>query len=107
MRNFLSALAAIAAVASPTAAIAQDATVTVRISLADLDLSTSEGRAAAEARLDAKLRDACTSQTKARYRYGRDIVDEACFADARSAALAQVERIAADNQRIGREVAAN
>lgn len=108
MRLLLSTLALTAAVTAPVAAApAGEETVTVRVEIADIDLATTEGRAALEARVDAKLRAACTVESNSRYSYGRDIVDQKCVADARTEALAQAGRIAASRTRGGREVAAN
>lgn len=106
MRLFLSAVALAAAVATPAIA-AGDQTVTVRVNYADIDLASAEGRAALEARVDSKLREACTVESNSRYGYGRDIVDEKCVAEARTAALAEVERLAAAERRAGGQVAAN
>ena len=106
MRLFLSAVALAAAVATPAIA-AGDKTVTVRVNYADIDLASAEGRAALEARVDTKLREACTVESNSRYGYGRDIVDEKCVAEARTAALAEVERLAAAERRAGGQVAAN
>ncbi len=107
--RFILPLAAIAAVAAPVSAAGSlaDDIVTVRIAYGDIDLSTSEGRAALEQRVDAQLRKACTIESNSRYGYGRDIVDQKCVADARKAALAEAERIAASRSRAGGLVAAN
>lgn len=101
----LIALAAIAApaVASPSA----EETVTVRIAYGDVDVTSTEGRAALEARIDAKLRKACTIDGAARYTHGRSTIDDKCVAEGRTAALAEVERVAATEARSGRAVAAN
>ena len=107
--RFTLPIIALAALASPLAAAPQasEETVTVRISYADIDLSKAEDRAALEARIEAKLRKACTLDGTARYAYGRAIVDEKCLADARSAALAEVDQAVAAKTRGGRELAAN
>ena len=89
------------------AAPSADDTVTVRISYGDVDVTTAEGRAALEARINAKLRKACTVEGSARYTYGRASADSKCVADARTAALAEVERVAALQARNGRAIAAN
>ena len=102
------ALALALATAVTPAAFAADVaeeTVTVRVDIADLDLASAADRAALEARVEARLREACT--TSSRYSFGRDIVDEKCIADARSEALAQVERIAARDARSAGAVSAN
>ena len=102
------ALALALVTAATPAAFAADVaeeTVTVRVDIADLDLSSADDRAVLEARVEAELREACT--TSSRYSFGRDILDEKCLADARSAALAQVERIAASDARSGGAVSAN
>ncbi len=102
--RFTLPLIALAALAAP--AVAED-TVTVRVGYADIDVTTIEGRAALEARIDAKLRKACTVEGASRYIYGRPAVDSKCVADARAAALAEVERVASLQTRNGRSVAAN
>lgn len=95
---------ALAAIAAPVSA---DDTVTVRIAYGDVDVTTAEGRNAIEARIDAKLRRACTIKSAGRYIYGRAAVDSKCVADARTVALAEVERLASAEARNGRSVAAN
>ena len=99
--RFILPLIALAA-AAPLAA----ETVAVRVAYGDVDVTSAEGRAALEARIDAKLRQACALKA-ARYTFGRTIVDEKCVADARVAALAEVERVAAAEARAGRAIAAN
>jgi UrcA family protein len=107
MRNTLSLIALAALAAAPAvAAPAADKSRTVRIAYADIDVTTVEGRAAIEARIDAKLRKACTFEAS-RYTYGRPVVDDQCVADARATALTEVERVAALKARSGRSVAAN
>lgn len=106
--RFVLPLIALAAVAAPVvAASAAEGTVTVRIAYDDVDVTSAEGRAALEARIDAKLRKACTTEGATRYFHGRPTVDDKCIADAKVAALAEVERIAALEARSGRAVAAN
>jgi UrcA family protein len=106
--RFALPLIALAAVATPVlAAPAADQTVTVRIAYGDVDVTSAEGRAALEARIDAKLRKACTVEAAARYTHGRTVIDDKCVADAKVAALAEVERVAAAEARSGRAVAAN
>jgi UrcA family protein len=107
--RFALPLIALAAVAAPVLAAPQvDAeTVTVRIAYGDIDLTSAEGRAALEARIDAKLRKACTVEGIARYSSGRTVRDDSCVTEARAAALAEVERVAAAEARSGRAVAAN
>ncbi|QDH33771.1 UrcA family protein [Porphyrobacter sp. YT40] len=102
--RFTLPLIALAAVAAPAVA---DDTVTVRVDYADVDVTTAEGRAALEARIDAKLRKACTIESAARYTYGRPAVDSKCVTEARATALAEVERVASLQTRKGRSVAAN
>ncbi len=97
------ATAAIPAIAAPTG----DETVTVRIAYGDVDVTTAEGRAVLEARIESRLRTACTLEAAARYTHSRAAIDDKCLADARTAALAEVERVAALEQRSGRTVAAN
>ncbi|MDC8755526.1 UrcA family protein [Erythrobacter sp. sf7] len=107
--RFTLPLIALAAVATPVLAAPQagEQTVTLRVAYGDVDVTSEEGRAALEARIDAKLRQACKLEGAARYAYGRTVVDEKCVAEARTAALAEVERVAAAEARRGREVAAN
>lgn len=106
--RFTLPLIALAAIAAPAfAAPAGEETVTVRIAYGDVDVTSAEGRAALEARIEAKLRKACTVEAASRYAYGRTAIDNKCVADARVAALAEVERVAALEARGGRAVAAN
>lgn len=106
MRNTLSLIALAALAATPLSAAAAEDTRTVRIAYGDVDVTTAEGRAALEARIDAKLRKACTFEAS-RYTFGIAKVDEKCLADARTVALTEVERVAAIQARSGRTVAAN
>lgn len=103
--RFILPLIALAAVATP--AIAAEQVVTVRIAYGDVDVATPEGRAAIEARIDTKLRKACAVEGAARYTHGRAALDSKCVAEARTAALAEVERVAMLNARSGGSVAAN
>lgn len=103
--RFLLPLIALAAVAAP--AVAADDVVTVRIAYGDVDVTTPEGRAAIEARIDARLRKACTLESTARYTSGRTVVDGKCVTEARAAALAEVERVAMRDGRSAGTVAAN
>jgi UrcA family protein len=107
MRFALPLLVLAAAAAPALAAPAAGDRVTVRIAYGDVDVTSPEGRAAIEARIDAKLRKVCAIENAARYGYGRPVVDEKCLADAKLAALAEVERVAALEARRGRAVAAN
>jgi UrcA family protein len=100
--RFILPLIALAA-AAPLAA----ETITLRVGYGDVDVTSTEGRAAIEARIDAKLRQACKLEGAGRYTFGRSVIDEKCVADARVAALAEVERVAANEARAGRAVAAN
>lgn len=104
--RFTLPLIALAVLAAPAAAAA-DETVTVRIGYGDVDVTTAEGRAALEARIDAKLRKACTVEAATRYTYGRAPIDAKCIADARTTAMAEVERLASAQTSNGRSVAAN
>ena len=106
MRLTLSLIALAALAAAPVSAANAEKTRTVRIAYGDVDVTTAEGRAAIEARIDAKLRKACSSEAS-RYAYGRPVVDSRCVVEARAAALTEVERVAADQTRSGRTVAAN
>lgn len=103
--RFIFPLIALAAVATP--AIAAEEVVTVRIAYGDVDVTTPEGRAAIEARIDTHLRKACAVEGAARYAHGRTPVDSKCVVEARTAALAEVERVAMLNARSGGSVAAN
>lgn len=106
MRHTLSLIALAALASAPVSAASADKTRTVKIAYGDVDVTTPEGRAAIEARIDAKLRKACSSEAS-RYTYGRPVVDSQCVIDARAVALTEVERVAADQTRGGRTVAAN
>jgi UrcA family protein len=101
---FAFAIAATPVLAAPQAA---EQTVTVRIAYGDVDVASAEGRAVIEARIDAKLRKACAADTATRYTHGRATIDDKCVADAKVAALAEVERVAAAEGRSGRAIAAN
>jgi UrcA family protein len=103
--RFTLPLIALAALAAP--AVSANETVEVRIAYGDVDVTTPEGRAAIEARIAAKARKACAVPAASRYTYGRPALDSQCIADARNAALAEVERIAAAKAGAGRAVAAN
>ena len=104
MRKFLP-LIAFAALCAPALATAE--TVTVRIAYGDVDVTSAAGRSTLEARIEAQLRKACAIPGAARYTHGRTAVDSKCVAEARTAALAEVERVAAAEARSGRSVAAN
>jgi UrcA family protein len=106
--RFTLPLLALAGIAAPAvAAPAAEDTVTVRVAYGDVDVTTAEGRAAIEARIEAKLRKACTVEGAGRYTYGRAVVDSQCVAEGRAAAMAEVERVASLQSRSGRSVAAN
>jgi UrcA family protein len=102
--RFILPLIALAELAAPAAA---EQVVTVKIGYGDVDVTTAEGRAALEARINARLKRACATPAAARYTHTGKAVDRKCIADARVAALAEVERVAALQQRSGRQVAAN
>lgn len=108
MRTILSMIA-LATITVPALAAAQpvEDVVTVRINTADIDVTTREGRAELEARIDSKLRAACTITKSSRYGYGRPVRDEACITKARADALAQAESLAKSQRSGGRQVAAN
>jgi len=106
--RFTLPLIALAALAAPAVAAPVGAdTITVKIAYGDVDVTTAEGRAALETRIEARLKKACTLEAASRYTHTRKAVDSQCVADARTAALAEVERVAALPSRSGREVAAN
>lgn len=108
MRIAILPLAALALLSAPAiAGTTADDTVTVRIGYGDVDVTSAEGRAALEARIDSQVRKACTIEGVSRYAYGRSAVDSKCVAEARIAALAEVERVAALEARNGRAIAAN
>ncbi len=104
--RFTLPLLAIVAIATPAVAAA-DEVVTVRITTADLNLNTQEGRKALDARINAKLRKACEVESASRYSYGSKVIDRACLANARTQARAKADELAANSSRSGREVAAN
>jgi UrcA family protein len=103
--RFAFPLLALAALAAP--AVADDTVVAVRVPYADLDVTSNAGRAALESRVAAKLRKACSARGVARYNFNRTTRNEQCVADGLAAARIEVERVAAAQQRRGREVAAN
>jgi UrcA family protein len=102
--RFTLPLIALAALATP--AVAEDI-VTVRVSYSDVDVTTPEGRAALEARIEARAKKACKLEAASRYTHTRAVVDSKCVADARVAARAEIERLATAEARSGREIAAN
>jgi len=97
----------LAAIAAPAAALPGDETVTVRIDYADLDLSRAEARATLEQRVEAKIRDACTIETRSRYSRDRSPVDEQCVVEARQSAMTKVDRAIAAISRSAGTIAAN
>ncbi len=105
--RFTLPLIALAALAAPALAAPAEKIVTVKIGYGDVDVATAEGRAALEARIDARLRKACALPAAARYTHTRNAVDSKCISEARTAALAEVEKAVALASRSGREVAAN
>lgn len=105
--RFTLPILALAALAAPAAAQTDEEIVTVRIAFTDIDLSSDEGRAALEKRIEAQITEACTVENKSRYALGRDIVDETCVANARAEATAMAERLAANETRRGGAVSAN
>lgn len=107
--RFALSLVALATVATPVAAEVSSSdttTVPVRISYADIDVTSAEGRAVLEQRFEAKLRKACTIENT-RYVYGRKIVDQKCVADARAQAMEAVQQVAAREARGSRQASAN
>lgn len=107
--RFALPLIALAAVAAPVLAAPLDAEqiITVRVAYDDLDLTSAEGRATLEARINAKVRKACTVEGIARYSNGRSKLDDNCIAEARSTARVEIDRLAAAEARRGRAIAAN
>lgn len=101
--RFTLPLIALALLAAPAAA----ETVTLRIGYGDVDVTTPEGRAALEARIEARIKKACSFEGAARYSHGRVALDSQCLAEARAAAQTEVERIAVRDNRGARTVAAN
>ena len=107
MRHTLSMIALAALVSAPAmAAPAAEKGRTVRIAYSDLDVTTPEGRAAVEARIDSRLRKACTFEAS-RYTLGHPVLDDQCFTNARAAALTELNRVVALKSRSGRAIAAN
>lgn len=102
----LATLPAFGAAPAAAAPQADEAVVTVRIAYDDLDLAKAEDRAKLEQRVEAQLRRACTLPSRPSYVVG-PLVDDKCVEEARTVALAEVERIAAAEARRGREIAAN
>jgi UrcA family protein len=102
--RFTLPLIALAAFAVPAAA---EETVTVRIGYGDVDVATTEGRAALEARIEARLKKACALEGTARYTHGRTTVDGKCLTEARAAAKAELERVALRETRGAGGLAAN
>ena len=82
--RFTLPLAALALLGTVTAqaAPAED-TVTVRVGFGDVDVTTVEGRAALEARIDARLKKACSLEGTERYMHNRPAVDSRCLTEAR------------------------
>lgn len=107
MRFTIPALVLAALAVPAVAQSADEEVVSVKIEIADADLSTEQGRAVVEQRIEASIRAACKTEAGSRYRYGRKVVDESCVADARAEALAEIERMAANDARGGGAVAAN
>lgn len=103
--RFTLPLIALAAFATPV--MAAEEVVDVRVSYADLDIASEAGRAALESRAAAALRQACTVVSPGRYAAGRTKRDDQCIAEGLAMAKVEVERVAALQQRRGREVAAN
>lgn len=101
----LIALAAIAAPLNAAVPMPAEEVVDVRIDVTGFDLSSAEGRASAEAMIDAELRKACTVESASPYRL--ETVDARCVANARADAIAQVERLVAAASRAGGTLAAN
>ncbi|MFO6446448.1 UrcA family protein [Erythrobacter sp. NE805] len=102
--RFLLPLLALATVAVPAAA---QETVTVRIGYGDVDVTTSEGRAVLEARIEARLKKACALEGAARYTHSGKAIDSKCLTEARAAAKTELERIALREGRGAASLAAN
>jgi UrcA family protein len=105
LMRFTFPLIALIAIAAP--AVADEEVVAVRVSYADLDVTSEAGRATLESRFAAKLRQACTVESVGRFAFGRAKRDQECIAEGLAMAKVEVERVAALQQRRGREVAAN
>ncbi len=97
---------ALAAISTPIAAQA-DTTVPVRVTFADIDVTSSAGRSTLEARVEAKLIEACTIEENSRYTYGRSIVDQKCVSDGRTQAMEAIAKVAANQERVSRQASAN
>ncbi len=104
MKLATAAIVLSALIASPVAA--QDL-VTVEVKTNSAELASAQGRAALEARIEATARQACAIETASRYNYGRTVVDLQCVAEARAAALAEVDRLVAVAELEGRQIASN
>lgn len=107
--RFTLPIIALAAAAAPLAAAtpADTTTVPVRVSYADIDVNTAEGRKALEERIETKLREACTIVDSSRFAYGRSVIDDKCLSDARAEAMQAIARVAANEARGGRQASAN
>ncbi len=84
-----SAAAALSLVAAP--AIANTDTVEIRVSAAGLDLDTAAGRSALEERVEREARKACKAQSA--LDRGPEKTDWSCVEAAKTAALAQIDRV--------------
>jgi len=101
----LLALTAIAAPANASTVMQPiEEIVDVRIAYDDIDITTADGRAQLEDRINAALRKACTIESAVPYR--SNVVDQRCLADARADAKAQLDRMAASEPVVGRELSA-
>ncbi|MEL7198091.1 MAG: UrcA family protein [Pseudomonadota bacterium] len=107
--RFTLPIIALFTIAAPVAAANQDAdiTVPVRVSFADIDVTSAAGRSLLEQRIEAKVRKACTIEAHSRFAYGRAIVDQKCVADARAQVMEAVSQVAAKQARGGRQLSAN
>lgn len=102
-------LIALAAIATPSAAVAQAGVteVPVRVSIENIDLTKAADRAALEERVETILRKACTVESNTRYSYGRKIIDGKCVSDARAEVMQAVSKVAATDARSSGQASAN
>lgn len=110
MRILLPIAATLATVTTPAIAAAptpMTELVEVRIDLASFDLTNADDRAKLEQSIDAKLRMACTAKPSTYYHRNRAHFDAQCFADARKAAMKQVERAALAGADSSEDIVAN
>lgn len=102
MRHLL--IAALAVTLSVPAAASD--IVTVRIDIADVDLTRADASERIAKQIEISAREACTMEVRSRYIFSRDQVDRACVAEVRQAAMAKANRVIATHVRADRTIAA-